>query len=74
MFNQWTTEKVKAESVNVLPKAYVEAAILEDDEVALTLNDGQKAGDVAFFCDSKLGRRRMAHHHHAVVSGLNINV
>ncbi|EFX82270.1 hypothetical protein DAPPUDRAFT_316963 [Daphnia pulex] len=42
MFNQWTTEKVKAESVNVLPKAYVEAAILEDDEVALTLNDGQK--------------------------------
>ncbi|EFX87827.1 hypothetical protein DAPPUDRAFT_43230, partial [Daphnia pulex] len=27
------------------------------------------AGDAAFFCDSKLGRRRMEHHHHAVVSG-----
>jgi hypothetical protein len=42
MFSQWTTEKVKAESVNVLPKAYVGAAILEDNKVALTLNDGQK--------------------------------
>ncbi|EFX71224.1 hypothetical protein DAPPUDRAFT_327425 [Daphnia pulex] len=27
------------------------------------------AGDAAFFCDSKLGRHRMKHHHHAVVSG-----
>ncbi|XP_046632605.1 probable LIM domain-containing serine/threonine-protein kinase DDB_G0286997 [Daphnia pulicaria] len=26
-------------------------------------------GDAAFFCDSKLGRHRMKHHHHAVVSG-----
>jgi hypothetical protein len=33
---------VKAESVNVLPKANVEGAILEDYKVALTLNDGQK--------------------------------
>ncbi|XP_046456123.1 uncharacterized protein LOC124203490 [Daphnia pulex] len=29
----------------------------------------EKAGDVAFFCDIKLGRRRMEHHHFAVVSG-----
>jgi hypothetical protein len=42
MFSQLTTEKVKVESVNVLPKTYVEAAILEDDEVALTLYDGQQ--------------------------------
>ncbi|EFX64497.1 hypothetical protein DAPPUDRAFT_266278 [Daphnia pulex] len=27
------------------------------------------AGDVAFFSDIKLGRRRMEHHHYAVVSG-----
>ncbi|XP_046445913.1 uncharacterized protein LOC124195517 [Daphnia pulex] len=29
----------------------------------------EKAGDVAFFCDIKLGRRPMEHHHFAVVSG-----
>ena len=40
--SQWTTEKEKAESVNVLPKANVEGAILEDYKIALTLNDGQK--------------------------------
>ncbi len=33
---------MKAESVNVLPKANVEVAILDDYKVALTLNDGQK--------------------------------
>jgi hypothetical protein len=37
--SQWTTEKVKAESV-VLPKANVEGAILEDYKVALTFNNG----------------------------------
>jgi hypothetical protein len=52
MFNQWTTEKVKAESVNVLPKTYVEAAILENDEVALTLNDGQKVNSYFSTCFS----------------------
>ncbi|EFX62244.1 hypothetical protein DAPPUDRAFT_120393 [Daphnia pulex] len=67
--SQWTSEKVKAQGVNVLPKANVEGAILEDCKVALTLNDGQKAGDVAFVCDIKLGCRRMEHHHFAVVSG-----
>ena len=28
--SQWTSEKVKAQGVNVLPKANVEGAILED--------------------------------------------
>ncbi|EFX69930.1 hypothetical protein DAPPUDRAFT_257842 [Daphnia pulex] len=41
--SQWTTEKVKAESVNVLPKTNVEGAILEDYKVALTLN--KRRGD-----------------------------
>jgi hypothetical protein len=50
MFSQWKTEKVKAESVNVLPKADVEAAISEDDEVALTLNDGQKVNSYFSTC------------------------
>ncbi|XP_046443025.1 apoptosis-inducing factor 1, mitochondrial-like isoform X2 [Daphnia pulex] len=67
--SQWTTEKVKAESVNGLLKANVEGAIFEDYKVALTLNNGQKAGDVTFFCDIKLGRWCMEHDHHAVASG-----
>ncbi len=40
--SQCTSEKVKAQGVNVLPKANVEGAILEDYKVELTLNDGQK--------------------------------
>jgi hypothetical protein len=52
MFNQWKTEKVKAESVNVLPKTYVEAVILEDDEVGLTLYDGQKVNSKFSTCFS----------------------
>ncbi|XP_046450087.1 apoptosis-inducing factor 1, mitochondrial-like isoform X2 [Daphnia pulex] len=114
--SQWTTEKVKAEGVQVMPKAIVEGASLEDNKVVLTLNDGQKiktdhvvvavgldantdlavasgleidsnfggyrvnaelearsnvwvAGDAACFYDIKLGRRRVEHHDHAVVSG-----
>ena len=46
--SQWTTEKVKAESVNVLPKANVEGVILEDYKVALSLNNGQKVN--SYFC------------------------
>jgi hypothetical protein len=46
--SQWTTEKVKAESVNGLLKANVEGAILEDYKVALTLNNGQKVN--SYFC------------------------
>ena len=50
--SQWTTEKEKAESVNVLPKTYVEAAILDDDEVALILYDGQKVNNYFSTCFS----------------------
>ena len=46
--SQWTTEKVKAEGVHVLPKSHVEGAILEDDKVVLTLNGGQKVK--IYFC------------------------
>jgi hypothetical protein len=38
----WTSEKVEVEDVNELPKANVRGVSLEDDKVALTLNDGQK--------------------------------
>jgi hypothetical protein len=38
----------EGESVNVLPKANVEGAILEDYKVALTLNNGQKVN--SYFC------------------------
>ena len=40
--SQWTTEKVKAEGVQVLPKTQVEGATLEDNKVVLTLNNGEK--------------------------------
>ncbi len=50
--SQWITEKVKAESVNVLPKANVEVAILQDYKVALTLNDGQKVNNYFSTCFS----------------------
>jgi hypothetical protein len=46
--SQWTTEKVKAESVNGLLKANVEGAIFEDYKVALTFNNGQKVN--RYFC------------------------
>lgn len=114
--SQWTTEKVKGEGVQVLPRTHVEGATMDDDKVVLTLQDGQKiktdhvvvavgldantdlavasgleidptfggyrvnaelearsnvwvAGDAACFYDIKLGRRRVEHHDHAVVSG-----
>jgi hypothetical protein len=50
--SQWTSEKVKAQGVNVLPKAKVEGAILEDYKVALTLNDGQKVNSYFSTCFS----------------------
>jgi hypothetical protein len=50
--SQWTSEKVKAQGVNVLPKANVEGAILEDYKVALTLNDGQKVNSYFSICFS----------------------
>lgn len=114
----WTTDKVKAEGVEVLPYAEVTGVkIREKDEmVVLNLSNGQTvlanhvivavgaepnteiaeqsdlevepelggflvntelqarshlyiAGDCACFYDTKLGRRRVEHHDHAVVSG-----
>lgn len=46
--SQWTTEKVKGEGVQVLPKSQVHGAAMEDDKVVLTLNDGQKASLLFF--------------------------
>jgi hypothetical protein len=46
--SQWTTEKVKAEGVQVLPKTQVEGATLEDNKVVLTLNNGEKV--IILFC------------------------
>ena len=40
--SQWTTDKVKAEGVNVLPNSHVDGAVLEDDKVVLTLKNGEK--------------------------------
>jgi programmed cell death 8 (apoptosis-inducing factor) len=40
--SEWTTEKLNAESVDVLPKANVEGASLEDNKVPLTLKQWSK--------------------------------
>lgn len=40
--SQWTTEKVMAEGVQVMPRTHVEGATMEDKKIVLTLNDGQK--------------------------------
>ena len=50
--SQWTFEKVEAEDVYVLPKANVEGVSLEDNKVALTLNDDQKVIDYFNTCFS----------------------
>ncbi len=50
--SQSTPEKVKAQGVNVLSKANVEGAILEDYKVTLTLNDGQKVNSYFSTCFS----------------------
>ena len=39
---KWTTEKVKAEGVNIIPESKVDAASVEDDKVKLTLNSGKE--------------------------------
>ncbi|XP_069749550.1 apoptosis-inducing factor 1, mitochondrial isoform X3 [Narcine bancroftii] len=114
--SNWTTEKVRKEGVNVMPKSVVKSAKYKDNKVVLQLKDGQTiktdhviaavgleprvelaksarlevdsdlggfrvnaelqarsniwvAGDAACFYDLKLGRRRVEHHDHAVVSG-----
>ena len=40
--SQWTTEKVKAEGVQVVPKSQVQGAVMEDDKIVLTLSDGNQ--------------------------------
>ncbi|KAF2905644.1 hypothetical protein ILUMI_00534 [Ignelater luminosus] len=114
----WTTEKVRAEGVEVLPYTEVTGVRLKekDDMLILNLSNGKTvsanqvivaigvepnteiaeksdlevdpelggflvntelqarshlyiAGDCACFYDTKLGRRRVEHHDHAVVSG-----
>lgn len=112
----WTTDKVKAEGVEVLPYAEVTGVKFKDDMLTLNLSSGKTvtanhvivavgaepnteiaeksdlevdpelggflvntelqarshlyiAGDCACFYDTKLGRRRVEHHDHAVVSG-----
>ncbi|XP_066259288.1 apoptosis-inducing factor 1, mitochondrial [Euwallacea similis] len=112
----WTSDKVRAEGVKVVPKTEVVGVKLKDGKVELTLNSGKTllvdfvvvttgvepntqlaeksdlevdpelggylvntelqartdlyvAGDSACFYDSRLGRRRIEHHDHAVVSG-----
>ncbi|XP_018319702.1 apoptosis-inducing factor 1, mitochondrial [Agrilus planipennis] len=115
--SEWTTEKVKAEGVNVLANAeIVDVNLNEDDRLVLTLGNGKElvvdhavvaigvqpntdlaqsadlevdpeqggylvntelqartnlyiAGDCACFYDPRLGRRRVEHHDHAVVTG-----
>jgi programmed cell death 8 (apoptosis-inducing factor) len=48
--SEWTTEKLNAESVNVLPKANVEGASLEDNKVPLILNNGRKVNSYFNTC------------------------
>ncbi|XP_067131296.1 apoptosis-inducing factor 1, mitochondrial [Centruroides vittatus] len=114
--SQWTTEKIRAEGVNVIPKSSIQKVSSEGNSVVLGLNNGEKivtdhvvvavgiepnvelaktsdleiddkhggfrvntelearnnlwvAGDASCFYDTKLGRRRVEHHDHAVVSG-----
>jgi len=116
--SNWTTDKVRAEQVEVIPNVMVEKSRLCEDGagVELLLNSGEEmsashvvvavgleantelaesaglevddryggflvnseleattdiwvAGDAACFYDVKLGRRRVEHHDHAVVSG-----
>lgn len=114
--SEWTTERVREEGVNVIPNTEVLAVDLVNNQVKLTLQNGQTilcdhivvavgsepnvslalesglevdtnhggylvnaelaarnhlyvAGDAACFYDPKLGRRRVEHHDHAVVSG-----
>lgn len=114
--SEWTTDKVRSEGVNVIPKSRVKAVTkkengrlnielsegsLETDHVVVAVGvepdhnlanaSGLKvdsahggfivndqfeavpnlwvAGDAAAFLDPQLGRRRVEHHDHAVVSG-----
>uniref|UniRef100_A0A8C5ML53 Apoptosis inducing factor mitochondria associated 1 n=1 Tax=Leptobrachium leishanense TaxID=445787 RepID=A0A8C5ML53_9ANUR len=67
--SHWTTEKVQKEGVKVVPNAVVTSVSYQDGRLHIKLKDGRQAGDAACFYDIKLGRRRVEHHDHAVVSG-----
>ncbi|XP_064636447.1 apoptosis-inducing factor 1, mitochondrial-like isoform X3 [Lineus longissimus] len=114
--SKWTTNKVKAEGVDVRPGSNLKSAAFNNGQVELSLQGGEKllvdhvilavglepsvelatasgleiddvhggfrvnaelearsnvwvAGDASCFYDVKLGRRRVEHHDHAVVSG-----
>nr|XP_034978979.1 apoptosis-inducing factor 1, mitochondrial isoform X3 [Zootoca vivipara] len=67
--SHWTTNKVRREGVNVMPNAIVKSVSVVGNRLQIRLKDGRKAGDAACFYDIKLGRRRVEHHDHAVVSG-----
>ncbi|XP_032185521.1 apoptosis-inducing factor 1, mitochondrial isoform X2 [Mustela erminea] len=67
--SNWTMEKVRREGVKVLPNAIVQSVGVSGGKLLIKLKDGRKAGDAACFYDIKLGRRRVEHHDHAVVSG-----
>ncbi|ELV11891.1 Apoptosis-inducing factor 1, mitochondrial [Tupaia chinensis] len=67
--SNWTMEKVRREGVKVMPSAIVQSVGVSGGKLLIKLKDGRKAGDAACFYDIKLGRRRVEHHDHAVVSG-----
>lgn len=114
--SEWTTVRVREEGVDVIPNTEVQAVDLLNNQVKLSLKNGQSivcdhvvvavgsepnttlgkesgleietnhggylvnaelsarnnlyvAGDAACFYDPRLGRRRVEHHDHAVVSG-----
>ncbi|XP_015786760.1 apoptosis-inducing factor 1, mitochondrial [Tetranychus urticae] len=114
--SQWTSERIKSEGVNIIPKTELVGARLQNDKLLLELNNGSTletdyavvavglqantelaksaglevdevqggylvnselqarsdiwvAGDASCFYDMKLGRRRVEHHDHAIISG-----
>merc|ERR1712154_34894 len=85
MGSEWTTDKVRSEGVTVLPNSRVKAvtkgekanlavkmesgATVETDHMVEAVPNVFVAGDAASFDDPALGRRRVEHHDHAVVSG-----
>ncbi|KAJ8298320.1 hypothetical protein KUTeg_024851 [Tegillarca granosa] len=67
--SKWTTEKIESEGVNVISERHLKSVSFKDKQVQLKLDNGDEAGDAACFYDILLGRRRVEHHDHAVVSG-----
>lgn len=44
--SQWTTDKVKAEGVQVLPNSQVTKAVLDGEKIVLSLQNGQEVIDL----------------------------